>query len=406
MKRREVLGGVATGVIAGFIPWRGATAGNHRLKGYLRTNWSRDPFAMGSYSFAAKGAKRSDRRHLRDALGTRVFFAGEATDPRQHATVHAAFETGQRAAQDVLHQGQTNVAIVGAGMSGLSAAHFLAARGVRVQVFEARGRIGGRIWTDQSLGIPLDMGASWIHGTRGNPLSKLSDARNLPRIATDDSYLIRGKNGTIIADRDAPDWLENVVSIQHDAAADYSQINVWAAMQQDEYDGAEVIFPNGYAQIFGALAGNYDVHLSRPVKRISYDTTSVTLTLKTGASQRFDAVIVTVPLGVLKRETIQFDPLLPKQKREAIRRIGMGTLDKVYLQFDQVFWDKEVTWIATPENGLHRGHFNGWLNLYKYIRKPVIVGFNGGPPAIALSALSDRDIVGQAVQTLNLAYPR
>lgn len=59
--------------------------------------------------------------------------------------------------------------IVGAGMAGLSAARSLADAGWRVRVIEARDRIGGRVYTNRDWGVPLEMGASWIHGTTDNP---------------------------------------------------------------------------------------------------------------------------------------------------------------------------------------------------------------------------------------------
>src|SRR5689334_20173394 len=67
-----------------------------------------------------------------------------------------------------------HVVIIGAGFSGLAAARKLADDGLRVTVLEARDRIGGRTRTDTSLGVPIDIGASWIHGTEDNPLTKLA----------------------------------------------------------------------------------------------------------------------------------------------------------------------------------------------------------------------------------------
>lgn len=56
-----------------------------------------------------------------------------------------------------------HVAIIGAGFAGLVAARELEVTGVRTTIFEARNRIGGRAWTDERLGIPLEMGATWVH---------------------------------------------------------------------------------------------------------------------------------------------------------------------------------------------------------------------------------------------------
>ena len=61
------------------------------------------------------------------------------------------------------------VAVIGAGLSGLSCAHSLRVdHGVEdVVVLEARDRIGGRMHTVMEGGTPLEMGAQWLHGGDG-----------------------------------------------------------------------------------------------------------------------------------------------------------------------------------------------------------------------------------------------
>ncbi len=66
-------------------------------------------------------------------------------------------------------------------MAGVAAAARLQTQGVKVTVLEARNRLGGRIWTDGSLGFPLDMGAMWIEGTQGNPVADVSGVREADR---------------------------------------------------------------------------------------------------------------------------------------------------------------------------------------------------------------------------------
>ncbi|MEM8936471.1 MAG: FAD-dependent oxidoreductase [Pseudomonadota bacterium] len=404
MDRRSALNIVAGGLVASFTPWGASAAGPNNLLGYIRTNWSRDPFSLGSYSYVAKGAKRSDIRRLEKPIGDRIFFAGEAVFPNRNSTVHAAHESGLRTAREVLKHGYGSVAVIGAGMSGLTAAKTLSDDGLDVTVFEARDRIGGRVWTNKDLGPALDLGASWIHGIRNNPLIPLSDSVGQARIETEDSYIIRGKNGRVISDAKAPDWLDQVAEIQHSAGADLDQINTRAYWFTDDYGGVDVKFRDGYSDIFDALKGDYAVALSSIVERIVYSDRAASLIARGGELKDFDAVVVTLPLGVLKSGSVEFDPPLPDEKQQAIDRLGMGTLDKVYLLFERAFWDDDATWILTPENDLPPGHFNQWLNLHRYIDAPVIMAFNGGTPALALADASDTQIVEQAVQTLRLAY--
>ena len=56
-----------------------------------------------------------------------------------------------------------DIAIIGAGLSGLSLAYFLKDTDIMIKVIEARGRIGGRIQTLYGDGTaPLEMGATWL----------------------------------------------------------------------------------------------------------------------------------------------------------------------------------------------------------------------------------------------------
>lgn len=66
--------------------------------------------------------------------------------------------------------------IVGGGISGLIAARNLLKNGRRVLVLEARDRLGGRIHTfrKEKDGHFVDLGANFVHGLNGNPLTKIA----------------------------------------------------------------------------------------------------------------------------------------------------------------------------------------------------------------------------------------
>src|SRR5262245_21067426 len=93
------------------------------------------------------------------------------------------------------------VVVVGAGVAGLSAARALAKSGRKVVVLEGGDRIGGRVVTSRLwLDMPCDLGASWIQGTRGNPIARLAEEWGLETKATnmDDASIFRadGKRAT------------------------------------------------------------------------------------------------------------------------------------------------------------------------------------------------------------------
>lgn len=66
--------------------------------GFVRTQWQRDPFAYGAYSFNALGVTPNTRKALAQPVADRLYFAGEATDPDYYGTVHGAYLSGQAVA--------------------------------------------------------------------------------------------------------------------------------------------------------------------------------------------------------------------------------------------------------------------------------------------------------------------
>ena len=96
--------------------------------------------------------------------------------------------------------------VVGAGISGLAAARAITQNGFSVIVLEVRNRIGGRVWTDHSLGLQLDLGASWIHGTDDNPLRDLVEQYNIDTVPTDyDSRTLYATDGAELSDEQVTD---------------------------------------------------------------------------------------------------------------------------------------------------------------------------------------------------------
>lgn len=73
----------------------------HDVRPLTRSSWRRDQWIQGSYSCAPPGQSAA-RRQLAQSIDNRVFFAGEATHPTDFSTAHGAFDTGVRAAQEVI----------------------------------------------------------------------------------------------------------------------------------------------------------------------------------------------------------------------------------------------------------------------------------------------------------------
>ncbi|MBL6927284.1 MAG: FAD-dependent oxidoreductase [Acidimicrobiia bacterium] len=404
------------------------------------TRWGADPWSLGSYSYLPAGTSATSRATLSGPVGDRLFFAGEATDSDYPGTVHGALKSGQRAASQVL-DGHTkpSVVVIGAGASGLGAAQALMDAGADVVVLEARDRIGGRVWTDDVGGVPVDLGGSWIHGVKGNPLAELADALDITLVHTDyDNSVLFDTDGSpldwnrlnnlyeAIADAalsssstramgpelapirsglnaDEQRWFDFVVTseIEHWWPADVERLAMATAFFGKAFRGGDAVPQTGYRPIIASLAEGLDIRLGTAVSRVDHSGPGVVIDSDKGVFEA-NAVVVTVPLSVLQAERIQITPDLPHSTLSAIRMLGMGLMNKVVLRFPEVFWDKQADLISyVPPT---KGYFVEWYNAVPWTGQPILVGFNAARAAAEIETWSDDATVEAALDTLDLIH--
>jgi monoamine oxidase len=413
----------------------------------IRTSWSIDPFALGSYSFMAVGATPEMRAVLAAPLsdpagGNRVFFAGEATAADNPATVHGAQDSGRRVAAEVLAQAGTGerVVVIGAGAAGLAAARLLADDGFDVLVVEARDRVGGRIHSVRAVDdLIVELGASWVHDAQASDVAdQLAELAIAVAPFDYDRQSLLGSDGQQIDDIDsfvepateaiaaAIDWAEDqeidlslADAIERSGAAqnvdpealdhiDASEIaaefgaaaaelSTWWG-QEEGSNGDDLIVLGGYDAIIREMADGLNLEMQRPVRRIEWDPAGVLVVDESGNEMRTDRVVVTVPLGVLKSGAIEFEPPLPDDKLEVIDRIGFGLLDKVWFVFNEAFWTEDsLMWNIVSEEG---GPYREWFNLQPLIGKPVLLSLVGGEVARDWAQRSDADVKEAALRQL------
>ena len=327
------------------------------------------------------------------------------------------------------------IIVIGSGVSGLAAARELKSSGFEVMILEGQNRLGGRVYSNRSLGFPIDLGASWIHEERGNPITEIARKNGVKTVVHDDSWKYYSHDGRQIGffndsyvdsatakleravleygkglssdisfsdaveralRADPPDADERLFinsylcGLETSSDADADKLSLLYGLNMDSLAGEDLLLPSGYDQIPKALSRGVDIRYGHVVSAINFTRKPVIVATNKG-SFNADGVIVSVPLGVLKKKTIAFTPALPEDKSQAIDRMGFGLLNKVVLHFPKVFWPARTTTFGYVAK--RRGEFPEFLNWYKFGKQPVLIGFVAGSKALELERLSDSEIV-------------
>lgn len=334
------------------------------------------------------------------------------------------------------------VIVIGAGISGLAAAKKLKDKGFNVIILEAQEKIGGRIRTDRSLGIAFDEGASWIHGPKGNPITNLASQADANTYLTDDDSLkVFDNNGTAYSDAflDAQyTQFENALNavrsigtqsqsflevfnslyptqennrlwkymlsayLEFDTGGDISTLSSKYFDDDEAFSGKDVIVTNGYDKIANLLGQGLDIRLNSRVTEVNY-TSIKSLVNVNGDSVEADYVIVSVPLGVLKNNSVSFTPTLPIDKQGAIENTKMGNVNKFLFSWNTPFWETDVQYIGyTPDT---KGKFNYFMNMLKFLPATnSLMTFAFGDYATVTETMSDAEIISEVMAQLKTIY--
>lgn len=343
-----------------------------------------------------------------------------------------------------------SVLVIGAGLAGLAAARQLSEQGHDVRVIEARERIGGRILTSTRWpDAPLDLGATWIHGVQGNPLTELATKLKTPTRMTSyervAAYGVTGKPLSQTQEARLDEWrtkieealeqagerdrdqsvravveralgydrlttadrqlVEFVLSgnIENEFAGSVGELSAHWHDAAEAFGGDDAVFAQGFRVITEHLAQGLRIERGQVVRSIDWGGDEVRVST---ASAQFTAerVVITLPLGVLKKGAIQFSPALPEKKRAAIQALGMGLLNKCFLRFAKPFWPASVDWVEQVPPV--RGEWTEWVSFARAINQPILLGFNAADEARRMESWTDEKIVAGALATLRRIFGR
>lgn len=342
----------------------------------------------------------------------------------------------------------SKIVIIGAGISGLSSARYLTQHGYHPILLEAQDKVGGRIRTDRSLGVPFDEGASWVHAPKGNPITPIAKRAGAQTFVTDDDsvavydidgsqytekqlnnaenrfnreiYHLNGQKNQSFAEsfyNTFPNRHNNRLwtymlsaFLEFDTGGDINQLSSIGFADDEMFSGDDVIITNGYDKVTDYLAKGLDIRLNTRVNRIDYSGKTITIEINNGSYQA-EKVVVTVPLGVLKRGVIDFKPQLPAKTQKAIKGLQMGAVNKFLLVWDKKtlpkpFWNDNLQYIGfTPTE---KGKFNYFLNVDKFIDRSADVSalmtFAFGEYSKQTEQMSDQAVIEEIMQHLQIIY--
>lgn len=324
------------------------------------------------------------------------------------------------------------IIIIGAGIAGLAACTHLKQHGFEPTILEGRTRYGGRIWSDHTFGFPFGLGASWIHGDQDNPITMLAKQYHAHRVTVDpQKFIYLDQAGRVISqaivDAFQVKFEALLIKVKQYAQLAETDLSLAAAftalvpfehfssLEQhifaiklklfESYFGAncadlsarhwddEMVLPgencfviDTYQPIIDGLAKQCAITLNSKVSQIHLQTHQVEI-IATDTVHYADAVIITLPLGVLKKEVVRFDPVLPRTKLEAIQRLGMGLYNITALKFPTAFWPAPCD--AFFLNATNPLAVTTFFNLHQFIAQPILAGASGGTTALQLENCSD-----------------
>ncbi|HZQ18801.1 MAG TPA: NAD(P)/FAD-dependent oxidoreductase [Terriglobales bacterium] len=346
-----------------------------------------------------------------------------------------------------------DVLIIGAGVAGLRAAIDLARAGMRVEIIEARDRIGGRILTvhDRESNHPIELGAEFVHGMAPEIWLPLQQ-HDLKATEVDGDLWcsIDGKVQRCNFFAEADKILEEMNDTDADESFldfltrrfpgdDQAEAKRWATGYVSGFNAADpglvsvhwlVHSREADEQIYGdrafRIAGGYEkllkifkketkalnvpIHLNTVVSSVEWRTGSVAVhAISDGNKVKFNAprVLITLPLGVLQaRDSVHFQPALPNEKKVALEKLVMGKVVRVTLCFHQRFWEDlrgipdskplgDLSFLFSRNDVFP----TWWTEMPDPV--PIITGWSASHSTDELAGLGEDAVINKAIESLS-----
>uniref|UniRef100_W5MFG8 [histone-H3]-N(6),N(6)-dimethyl-L-lysine(4) FAD-dependent demethylase n=3 Tax=Lepisosteus oculatus TaxID=7918 RepID=W5MFG8_LEPOC len=344
------------------------------------------------------------------------------------------------------------VIVIGAGASGLAAACQLQNFGMQVVVLEARDRIGGRVWDDKSLGLVVGRGAQIVNGCINNPIALMCEQLGIKmhKLGERCDLIQEGGRGTdpsidkrmdfhfnAILDV-VSEWRKDKTQLQdaplgekiqevykafiHESEIQFSELEekvlqfhlsnlefaCGSNLQQvsarswdhneffAQFTGDHTLLTRGYSSVINKLSDGLDIRLQTPVQAVDYSGDEVKVTSSDGTQWIAQKVLVSVPLALLQKNVLQFNPPLPERKLKAIHSLGAGVIEKIALQFPYRFWDSKIQGADffghLPPSSDKRGLFGVFYDMDPQGKHSVLMSVITGDAVSIIRDMEDKQV--------------
>lgn len=235
-----------------------------------------------------------------------------------------------------------------------------------------------------------------------------------------------------LADRRLLDW--HFAELEYALGCPINKLGINYEDDEQIFAGNHWMFVHGFSTIVEAMKSDLEIQLNTAVKKITVERGCCrVLTYQPDQANSpyteitADAVLCTLPLGLLKDSTIAsaryaadgpamdqprttqkgyqpviFSPPLPKWKTQSIEKLGCGNLNKIVMYFDKSFWDHSSHLVAVVNHkAISRGEF---FLFWHYGRTPTLTGLISGEAADMMENLPDLEIYERCLEVLRSIY--
>ncbi|MFI5237085.1 MAG: flavin monoamine oxidase family protein [Ignavibacteriales bacterium] len=344
-----------------------------------------------------------------------------------------------------------SVVIIGAGISGLSAAYKLMQNGINVKLIEARNRIGGRIFTHKfsDENLTCELGAEWVGRSHERLIQLCEDFGLELQNHQFETHLTLNGEHKKVGDWDfTSEWnkkyktlLEHFNSLPDgsDVKKEFDKLDWWRYLVNngisetdlelkellDSTDFGETIrqvsayagiseyaesseknemdfhIKGGNSQIIFKLAeavGNGNIILKTKAELVEQNNNGVTVYARNGVKYDADNVICTTPTYSLMK--IKWEPKLPKYYLDALNELQYSRIIKTSVLFSERFWKDESLDMITDT--LPHYFFHSTKN--QEGTKGILTSYAVGDRAYLLSKMNMQKKIEEICKTLKPAF--